>query len=261
MGDAARAVEGSYPRKGNLVRRFGENAQIGDYVWHLDASGRYRLCRIDGPYRYDGSDQAKRVDCHHVRDVEWARDNDPATPGLNDSAVPGGVIRAFGGGPGQEFVRIHDEAARRFTPHLWAKLHGEPLPKLEITPREVLTKWLGPYEVEDLVYVWEQVAQGHVALRSPPDTHVYEWTMIIREAQRRCIVQVKSGETPVDLEKLAEAADDETDTYAFATCGRYVGDPALVTKRICVDELLQFVAQHPDVLPSRVRHWFEWAAS
>jgi D-alanyl-D-alanine carboxypeptidase len=46
--------------------------------------------------------------------------------------------------------------------------------------------------------------------------------MIHPENGRRGIVQVKTGSTPVDLSALAGAVVDEaTDTYAFATSGRY----------------------------------------
>lgn len=54
------------------VRRFGDEAEIGDFVWTRDTFGRYLLCRINGPYRYDISDAAKAVDVHQVRLVEWA---------------------------------------------------------------------------------------------------------------------------------------------------------------------------------------------
>ena len=52
-------------------------------------------------------------------------------------------------------------------------------------------------------------------------------------------------------------ADDETDTFAFATCGHHLGDPALVTEVISSEELLHFVHDEPGMLPARVRTWFE----
>ena len=194
------------------VRRFGEQAEVGDFVWTRDTSGRYLLCKITGDYRYDIGDASKRVDVHQVRDVAWA-----PRP-LNDLEVPGGVIRRFVG-TGSSFSRIHDDSARLLTPYLWTKLHGRPLPQLTITPAEVLASHLDPYDVEDLVYVWLQVARDFVALprARQRDTPAYEWTMIHRGTGRRGIVQIKTGSEPVDLQALANArADDETDTFAFA---------------------------------------------
>lgn len=231
------------------VRRFGKEAEVDDFVWTRDTSGRYLICRITGPYRYDISDAAKAVDVHQVRAADWA-----PRP-LNDLEVPGGVIRCFVG-TGSSFSRILDPGARLLTAYLWEKLHDRPLPKLAITPREVLTSHLDPYDVEDLIYVWLQIARDYVALprARQRDTPAYEWTMIHRQSQRRGIVQIKTGAEPVDLGALASAvADDETDTYAYATSGVYLGDPALVTEVISTEELLDFASKHPELLPARVR--------
>lgn len=238
------------------VRRFGVEAKTGDFVWTRDTAGRYLLCQITGDYRYDISESSKRADVHQVRDVAWA-----PRP-LNDLEVPGGVIRRFVG-TGSSFSRIHDDGARLLTPYLWEKLHNRPLPQLAISPAEVLASHLDPYDVEDLVYVWLQVARGFVALprARQRDTPAYEWTMIHRETGRRGIVQIKTGSEPVDLQALANArADEETDTYAFATCGSYVGDPKVVDELITDESLLRFVAEHPEFLPVRVRTWFELAS-
>lgn len=235
------------------VRRFGAEAQIGEFVWTRDTRGRYLLCRLTGSYRYDGSEAARKVDVHQVRDADWA-----PRP-LNDLDVPGGVIRCFVG-TGASFSRIHDRSARMLTPYLWEKLHDRPLPDLDVTPAEVLASYLDPYDVEDLVYVWLQVARGYVALpRSRQrDTPAYEWTMIHRQTKRRGIVQIKTGSDSVDLQALADSrADKETDTFAFAAGGTYVGDRSLVTEVINTAELLGFAAQHPNLLPPRVRTWFE----
>ena len=237
------------------VRRFGTEAAIGDFVWTRDTSGRYLLCKITGDYRYDISEASKLADVHQVRDVAWA-----PRP-LNDLEVPGGVIRRFVG-IGSSFSRIHDDGARLLTPYLWEKLHDRPLPELALTPNEVLVSHLDPYDVEDLVYVWLQVARGYVALprARQRDTPAYEWTMIHRDSGRRGIVQIKTGSEPVDLQALADArADDQTDTYAFATCGSYRGDPSVVDEVVGSDTLLSFAAEHPGLLPLRVRAWFELA--
>lgn len=239
-----------------IVRRFGAEAVVGDFVWTRDTSGRYLLAKITGEYRYDISDASKLVDVHQVRDVTWA-----PRP-LNDLEVPGGVIRRFVG-QGQSFSRIHDDAARLLTPYLWEKLHDRPLPDLAITPAEVLASNLDPYDVEDLVYVWLQVARGYVALprARQRDTPAYEWTMIHRDTRQRGIVQIKTGSEPVDLQALADArVDDDTATYAFATCGQYLGDQALVTEVIAADDLLAFVATESDLLPLRIRTLFELAS-
>jgi hypothetical protein len=64
----------------------------------------------------------------------------------------------------------------------------------------------------------------------------------------------KTGSEPVDLPALASArVDDLADTYAFATCGSYLGEPTLVDEVISSDALLSFVANYQEFLPVRVR--------
>lgn len=260
LDDACREIEehdGWGRRPANIVRRFGERAQLGDFVWTRDMSGGYWLCRITGPWRYDGSDAAKLVDVHQVRDAVWA------PRALNDLEVPGGVIRRFIG-QGESFCQMHDDAARRLTPYLWADLTGEPIALPEITPEEVLTHYLDPYDVEDLIYVWMQVALGYIALprARQRDTPVYEWSMLHPETERRGVVQVKTGDTPVDVVFLAAAIDPaDTDAFAYATSGSYDGDDAGLIRRVDDAELIDFARDHGKLLSPRVRRWFELAGS
>jgi len=149
------------------------------------------------------------------------------------------------------------------TAYLWEKLHDRPLPQLTASKTEILQSYLDPYDVEDLVYVWLQAIRGYLALpRSRQrDTPAYEYTLIHRDSGRRAIAQIKTGSTPVDLAALAAAAsDDETDTFAYATCGRYGGDRAAVLHVVQDAELLDFADRHEMLLPPRVRTWFALAS-
>lgn len=235
----------------DTIRRIGEQAQDGEFAWTRDTHGKYWLGQINGPYRYDSSREAFEVDIHQTRPTRWIRKP------LNDLEVPGAVIQSFIG-TGSSFSRIWDEGARKITPYLWAKATGKRLPKLDLTPDEVLHTHLDPYEVEDLVYVWMQAKLGYLAFpRSRMrDTPAYEWTMLHRKSQRLGIAQVKTGADRVDLEALAEAADDNTDTYAVSARGLYDGDAALVTRVVEPAELVKFALKHPEFLPPRVRAWF-----
>jgi hypothetical protein len=107
-----------------------------------------------------------------------------------------------------------------------------------------------------------QVRGGYLALPRArrTDTPAYEWTMLHRKSHRPAIVQVKSGEQAVDLEALAAAApDDETMLFAYSAAERYTGSPDREVSRITTTQLLKLVEKHPEVLPPRVRHWFELA--
>ncbi len=249
-------IRGWGAQAASTVRLFGEEAEVGDFVWTRDLQGRFRLGRITGGYRYDNSEKAKATDTHQVRDADWAKQP------LSDLEVPGAVIRAFSG-TSTSFSRMWNRGARLYTAWLWEKLHGrEPAP-LSFSPAEVL-KQLEPYDLEDLIYTWMQVCGDYLALPKArrTDTPAYEWTMLHRKTHRPAIVQVKSGDQAVDLEALAAAApSDETIVYAFSAANTYTGTPTRMPIKIGSDELLAFVASDPELLPERVRTWFELAST
>jgi hypothetical protein len=238
----------------HTVRRFGEDAQIGDYIWTRDLHGRFRLGRIAGPYRYENTELAKRTDTHQVRDCDWA--DQP----LSDLEAPGAVIRGFVG-TSTSFSRMLDEGARTYTAWLWEKLHGRDPAPLSFSHLEVLRQ-LEPYDLEDLVYTWMQVAEDYLALPRArrTDTPAYEWTMLNRKTFAPAIVQVKSGNQAVDLEALVAAAPDaETVLFACSASGRFTGHPPREVRCVSPDELVAFVREHGRLLPPRVRTWFELA--
>jgi len=238
----------------HTVRRFGEDAQIGDFIWTRDLQGRFLLGRITGPYRYENSELAKRTDTHQVRDCEWAN------RALGDLEVPGAVIRGFVG-TSTSFSRLRDDGARIYTAWLWEKLHGRDPAPLSFTPLEVLQQ-LEPYDLEDLVYTWMQIVENYLALPKArrTDTPAYEWTMLNRNTYVPAIVQVKSGSEAVDLEALAAAAPDaDTVLFACSASGQFTGHPPREVRRVSPAELVEFAHKHKRLLPPRVRTWFELA--
>lgn len=251
---AAREEPGWGRQAASTVRLFGAEAAKGDFIWTRDLAGRFRLARITGPYRYVNSAKAKEMDTHQVRKVEWAQ-----RP-LGDLEVPGAIIRAFSG-TSTSFSRIWNTGARIYTAWIWEKLHGRRPPRLEFSPEEVLLQ-LEPYDLEDLIYTWMQVSEGYLALPKArrTDTPAYEWTMLQRETHLPAIVQVKSGGQGVDLDALAAAAPDaDTTLFAYSAAGEYTGSRSHPVTCIETEDLLDFVAEHPFLLPPRVRTWFELA--
>jgi hypothetical protein len=236
------------------VRLFGEEAKEGDFVWTRDLAGRFWVAQIAGPYRYENSAKARAFDTHQVRKVEWA-----PRP-LGDLEVPGAVIRAFSG-TSTSFSRIGNHGARVYTAWVWGKLHGRTPPSLGFSREEMLSQ-LDPYDLEDLIYTWMQVARGYLALPNArrTDTPAYEWTMLHRETHIPAIVQVKSGAQGVDLEALERAAPNRrTRLFAYSSAALYTGSPEHEVVRIETGELLAFVDENPMLLPPRVRTWFEVA--
>lgn len=100
-----------------LARRVERFAAVpdGSFVWTRDTDGRYRLGRVDGPYRYDDDPAAVDVDLVHVRPCVWVAD------AVSEADVPAAVVATFGRG-GRNFQRTHDAQVGAQTTRLWATL-------------------------------------------------------------------------------------------------------------------------------------------
>ena len=90
------------------VERFAD-VDDGAFVWTRDASGFYRVGRIDGPYRYDEGGAA--VDLVHVRPCRWSRP-------VPEHRVPAAVLATFARG-GRNFQRTHDTGVATESQAVW----------------------------------------------------------------------------------------------------------------------------------------------
>jgi len=106
MTDAAHG-----PKAARMLRRFAELPD-GTFVWTRTSDATYRLGRIAGPWRYDGSPAARRVGIHHVRPTAWM-----PRP-LDHREVPAAVAATFARG-GRNLQRTHDAHAEWRTAELW----------------------------------------------------------------------------------------------------------------------------------------------
>lgn len=177
------------------------------------------------------------------------------TEGLLNSEVPGAVVRSFSM-QGSSFNRIHDAGARAYSYRLYDKLMGRPERVASPKPEEVLCSLLDPFDVEDLVFVYLQVVRGLLVLPGSrrTDTAAYEYVLVDREGKEQTIVQVKTGDSAVDLEQLRSAAGETHRAIAYSTSGAYAGSAPEVEK-LTNKQLLEFMATHPKILPPRARAW------
>jgi hypothetical protein len=106
---AAAAEHGE--KAGRMLRGFAE-VPDGTLVWTRSADGKYHLGRIDGPWRYDDSPEARATGIVHVRPATWLE-----RP-FGEAEVPAAVAATFARG-GRNFQRTRDERAERDSVRLW----------------------------------------------------------------------------------------------------------------------------------------------
>lgn len=257
--DALRQIEKQHDRKGRqTVGRF-INAPNQSLIWTLHTDGTYHLGEITRPWRYDDSPRAHELDSVQVREVSWADKR------FDSSEVPGGVIRRFSQ-RGSAFSRIHDAAAARYSRQVFDKLAGRPRVLRRPNVEEVLTSLLDPWDVEDRIAIYLQASRGLLVFPASrqTSTSAYEYVLMDPKSGRHVIVQVKTGESSVDVARLASAArGDERTAIAFSTTGRYDGEDDAVEK-LSGKEILSFLGKQRtekvSLLPPRVRLWLDLAS-
>jgi hypothetical protein len=248
--DAIEREPGWAPTGPRMVRRLASDVHEKDLVWTRDRLGRYWLGRIEGPWRFDGRDEAYSWDLNNVRPCRWL-----AEP-LRDFEIPGSVVRNFAG-TGESLRRIKQQAATRITEMLWHRSTDPNWPWPALAPDEVITDLMDPIDVEDLVLLWLQ-AEGWLLLPSSRmhDTPVYEAALRHHDDGRLGVVSLKSGaSSPVPIRALREAAQDAA-AFAYSTHDAYTDPPAdhgvvQIDRRTLVD----FMAKRPELLPPRVTQW------
>ncbi|MBJ8345128.1 GAF domain-containing protein [Antrihabitans sp. YC2-6] len=111
LEEALSAMSEKYDER--TARRLERFARLpdGSFVW-TKSDGWYFLGRIDGPWRYDDSAPALRVDLVHVRPCSWVAD------ALPEPAVPSAVVATFARG-GRNFQEIHHTDVLNHTRRLW----------------------------------------------------------------------------------------------------------------------------------------------
>lgn len=239
---------------GDTVRRLAKVARCGDLVWNRDSSGAYWLCRITGPWRFDGSADASEWDLNNVRDCEWLGTS------FRDWEVPGAVVRSFTGRT-SSFSRVSptDRGGWRVSELIWQQTKDPHWTPPRLGAEEIVTDLLDPSDAEDIALLYLQ-SQGWLLLPSSRmnDTPLYEAALKHVDDGRLAVVAVKSGgHNPVPVSAVVSSvADRETKVFAFSTHERFDGDPEeLGATRISRDEIVRFMAERSELLPPRIARW------
>jgi hypothetical protein len=112
LDEAVALVERAHGER--TARRLARFARIPDgaFVWSRDDGGAYRLGRLSGPWRYDGSAAARDADLVQVRDCAWLPVPVP------EQDVPAGTLRTFARG-GRHLQQTHDPMIGEQTLAVW----------------------------------------------------------------------------------------------------------------------------------------------
>ncbi len=240
---AANGYKGWWPAINALAYRM----QDEDLCWTRDWNGVYFLGRIKGTWQYLHGQEADNHDVYNIRRCAWAE------VGWVD-AVPGAVERAFI--PSRTLQRVLDPAAIAYSEYLYAVRTGQQPPALP--PDLDIFGLFSPLEHEDIAALYLQIERGYAVMPSSAknSTAAYECVFVRRETGGRAVLQVKSGETGLDIASFGTMLGT---VFVVAADGAAYGDVPPNVEMVPRRKLLDFARRHRAMMPKRVQHFMQWS--
>lgn len=210
-------------------------------MWTRDTKGVYYLAKVIGPYEYRDEKENRAADICNLRKMHLKRIDEP-------SRVPGKVVSAMRAR--RTIQRIKGDAVHTYSQYLFAKLTGDgDLP--DLTGQDVFD-YLSDQDCEDVVFVMLQ-RSGWVVYPAArkADTMSYEYVLRKVEDGRSAVAQVRTGNSPIDLDALPE----HLLAFVFQSKGLYTGARCDRVKRLDRGMLLDFMRDNRQLLPGTVQDW------
>ena len=244
--------EQKYKTKGDKSWWPGINAlaygmQYKDLCWTRDWNGVYYLGRIEGTWQYLHGEEADNHDVANVRPCIWAE------IGWVD-AVPGAVERAFI--RARTLQRVLDPAAIAYSEYLYAVHTGQQRPALP--PELDIFGLFSPLEHEDIAALYLQFERGYAVMpgSAKNSTAAYECVLVHRDTGGRAVLQVKSGETGLDVASFVTMPGT---VFVVVADGAAYGDVPPNVEMIPRLELLDIARRHKAMMPERIQHFMQWS--
>ena len=165
--------------------------------------------------------------------------------------VPGKVVACFR--PSRTIQAIYDPTAVAYTKYLWNRQAGEAIYEIDraLVDNADIFSLLDAEEVEDLVFLYLQSQRWYVVPKSrKTDKMAFEYEIISPETGMHAQVQVKTGNTPLNVDDYKNATFS---VILFQSNDRYYGEPSPNVTCISRSELEGFL-KRAEWLPARYQH-------
>ena len=211
----------------------------GDLVWTRDTFGQYFIARVTSPWEYYTTIDSTR------RDIDIGNIFRCDIKKVPYDEVPGKLKNYFI--PGRVMMEVGDKTVCEYSKLLWNKLVDERVYEINRAQLPDLYSMLDPEETEDLVLLYLQT-QGFFFVRSTrqKNTMMFEYLMINPKTLQRALVQVRTGDTAIDLDNYVDM--DET-IFVFQSNAVYDGEGDKNVIQITRDNLNNFLLENSRWLP------------
>lgn len=229
------------------VRFLHEYVQPDDLIWTRDTDGHYYLGRVLSSWEYLDTKEARDADITNVVRCHILR-----VPQADD--VPGSIVASFR--PPRAIQSIRRPAAVSYSRVLWNQLSGSKDYPPQVDEKLDIFSYLDSESTEDVIFVYLQTRGWLIIPHSrKADTMGYEFVAINRDTSERAVVQVKTGNTPLNR---GDWRDFSETVFLFQSSGIYRGPE--VRNVFCLEprEIEEFIRAKRTILPRAVGRWVEY---
>ncbi|MDP1815433.1 MAG: hypothetical protein Q8K92_13375 [Leadbetterella sp.] len=215
----------------------------GDYIWTRNKNQDYFLGKIASDWEFNNSQEFKDNDVvNHRKVAEWKKIG-------KLSEIPGKVVSAFRATSALQ--QIDSDAIRLISDYIWNGIRSE-----TINQKLDFFDLIGDEALEDLVGIYLQMEEDYMIVPSTckSDTALYEFSLIHRKTGKNAYLQVKSGHSFADLNKMLE---NEAKVYYFQ---KHKEERSEYEKLIHISEaeIWEFIKNHQAILPENIKVWLNF---
>ena len=230
-----------------LHREVKEN----DLIWTRDTDGFYYLGRVVSPWEYLANEETLQIDI-----VNFCRCEEILC--IPVGAVPGKVVASFR--PGRTIQAIRSETVDIYSQLLWNGISGSQHYSPQSPSTNNIYEFLDDQTTEDAVAIYLQMRGWlYIPASRRPDTMGYEYVLINRETFEEAVVQVKTGNTPLDRGYRSKIETEKV--FLFQSYGKYTGSDYDQVECIDPDDLRTFLFNNRDILPQSITRWVDYVAT
>lgn len=223
----------------------------GDLAWTRDSNGTYYLARVTSGWEYWTNQKGIELDVD-IANIFRCRFHK-----VDIEEVPGKVVACFRAP--RTIQEIADKRARAYSQHLWNKLSNSNIYEVERSEFSDVFMMLDAEETEDLLFLFLQREGWYVVPNSRKgDTMRFEFLVTHSKNYEKAETQVKTGESPIRLEKYAAMSHK---VFLFQSNEIYEG--ACPDNVVCLrrEQLSEFLTDNIKLFPRSFQRKLEIVTS
>ncbi|OQA56216.1 MAG: hypothetical protein BWY41_01546 [Candidatus Atribacteria bacterium ADurb.Bin276] len=221
----------------------------GDLIWTRDEVGDYYLAKVKSGWKYFNTTEANEndIDIANVVEVDFIK--------IPTNEVPGKVIACFR--PTRTLQAINSDFVSGYSKYIWnEKSDKDKFENIQFKLNNIFD-FIDSEELEDLVFIYLQFNNYIVVPNSRKvDTMSYEYFAIDKKTKSNYLVQIKSGNTPLDL-KNYQKTDENYILFQSNNIYLNISLENEKTKVIRKELIEEFIKTHFEYLPKATQNKIE----